>query len=136
MNHETVNNDYSPTILIVGDREQKKEFNSAILSEFNKVYFSNLECTTVLSWIQQNQPSLIIFKFDCPKKLNSDLISSLRLDWLTRNIPIIIMSNRFALQSIADLDYDAYLSWSDTTADLEKAVCSLINTLACQINAG
>lgn len=136
MKHETAQKDYLGTILVVRDRKRKTKLDSLILSDFNIAYFSNSEYKTLLSWIQQNQPSLIIFELDYPQKTYSDLIATLKLDWLTRNISIVMIGNRFALQSVANLDYDVYLDSAYTIADLEKVVCSLVHTPACQVYAG
>ena len=136
MNHKTSIDGRLPTIFIVRDNERKIELNSRILSAFNLIYCSGSQNRKNLSWIQQNQPDLIIV--ECEHSLNScsSLITPLKLDWLTRDIPIIIAGNRFALKSIADLDYNACLNLPYSGVDLDRIICSLIGLPICQVSAG
>lgn len=132
MSYKVSENNYSPTILIVRDDGKKIELNSPILSSFNTVYLSKLENVAVLSWIQENQPDLIILELRNSQEFCSSLITPLRIDWLTRNIPIIVIGDRFTLKSVANLDYDACLRLPYSAADLERTICSSISTSICQ----
>ena len=136
MNKKTFNGDHSSTILIVQDRSEKIELDSPILTNSNVVCFSNLENTTLLSWIQQNQPDLIILKLMQTEESFSSLITPLRLDWLTRNIPIIVTGDIFTLKSVANLDFNASLTTPYSAKELDGVICSLIRTSGCQIFAG
>ena len=136
MNPKTSNDERSPTILVVKDSEGKTKLNSRILSAFNIIYSSGSPNSKSLTWIQQNQPDLIIVECGHFSKSCSSLITPLKLDWLTRDIPIIVVGNKFALKSIADLDYDACLNSLCSAADLDKAICSLVRIPVCEVIAG
>ena len=135
MNNKAFGTDYLPTILMVRDSERKIEFNSHILSAFNVVYSSKLQNTPILTWIQQNQPDLIIAEYNSFPEPYSNLITLLKLDWLTRNIPIVVAGNKFTLRSIENLDYDACLNSPYSVADLNKVICSLIQIPICNVFA-
>ena len=135
MNNKAFGTDYLPTILMVRDSERKIEFNSHILSAFNVVYSSKLQNTPILTWIQQNQPDLIIVEYNSFPEPYSNLITLLKLDWLTRNIPIVVAGNKFTLRSIENLDYDACLNSPYSVADLNKVICSLIQIPICNVFA-
>ena len=135
MNPKTSTDERSPIILVVRDHERKIKSNSRILSAFNLIYSSGSQNRKNLIWIQQNQPDLIIVECEHSLKSCSSLITLLKLDWLTRNIPIIVAGNRFALKSIADLDYDACLNLPYSEADLDRVICSLIGLPICQVSA-
>ncbi|MGD1921032.1 MAG: two-component system response regulator [Pleurocapsa sp.] len=132
MDRKISENNYSPTILIVRDSGEKIEFDSSILADFNTVYVSKSKDRSILGWIQENQPDLIILELRNPQESCCCLITPLRLDWLTRNIPIIVIGDRFTLKSIANLDYDVCLRSPCSETDLDGAICSLISTSLCQ----
>ena len=136
MNHKVSRNEHLPTILMIQDSERKIESNSHILSTFDVVYLSRSQNTATLTWIQQNQPDLIVIEYKSRLEAYLSLIALLKLDWLTRNIPIVIAGNRFALKSIENLDYDAYLNLPYSAADLDKVICSLIRLPICRSFAG
>ena len=122
----------TPNILIVQEDLVEKEAASSISPLLNKAYCAEYQPGNTLNWIQQNQPDLIILKLKKSEVNYLDLIISLRLDWLTRDIPILIIGNRFVLRSTANLDYDACLKTPYSMEELERAICSLIRTPACQ----
>jgi CheY-like chemotaxis protein len=125
-----------PTILVVQDGESQTTFYASGLALFRLVYVAKLQDNfSTLAWIQENQPDLIILELKQPKTLSLSLITPLKIDWLTRDIPIVVTGNRLALQSVADLDYDACLLTPYSTADLEQVICSLINAVSCQVFA-
>ena len=134
MNFKRYGNSHSPTILIVQNSFRKLELDSSILSLFNIVHLSQSENTAVLSWIQQNQPDLIVLELDCLEKPYESLITSIRLDWLTRDIPIIVTGNKFVLQSMNNLDYDACITTPYLAKKLYRVICSLIDSPFCQIS--
>ena len=118
-----------PTIVII--QEPALRINSFISPLFNKAYWLKYHPGKTLDWIQQNQPDLIILKLDKTKENCSNLITSLKLDWLTRDIPILVIGNKFILQSTANLGYDACLKTPYSIKELERAICSLVSTPAC-----
>ncbi len=126
MNPQAFGNSHSPTILIVQNNIKKIEFDSSILTLFNMVYLSRNEDTNILSWIQQNQPDLIILEFENHEQVCSSLITPLKLDWLTRDIPIIATGNLFTLQSLVNLGCDASLKIPYSVVNLEKTIFSLV----------
>ena len=132
---QTLGNNNLPTILVVQDSQTKIGSDSAILSQFNIVYISQSNNLDTLFWIQENQPNSILLDFKHPNSACLNLITSLRLDWLTRNIPIVVMTNRFALQSITHLDCDGYLVTPYSITELEKTICHFIRTPICNIHA-
>lgn len=123
----------TPTILIVRENRSEIEANSSISSLLNRAYRVDYQPNKTLAWIQQNQPDLIILNLRKVEADYLDLIACLKLDWLTRDIPILIIGNRFTLQSVANLDCDACLKTPYSTQELERVICSLVqNTSACQ----
>ncbi len=134
MNHNIFTNEYLPTILIARDHSTKLIFDSPILASFNQVYVPIIEATAILAWVQQRQPDLIILDIQWSKIVELGLITTLRLDWLTRNIPIVIISSlsEQKIQLKTNLDGDAYLTKPYSTQELEKVVCSLAPCPACK----
>jgi DNA-binding response OmpR family regulator len=119
----------SQTLLIVNNSQEKLTPSCSILASFNQIYISILEAPTILPWIQQHQPDLIILDLEWFQVIDLQLITTLRLDWLTRSMPILVIANPSTspLQSIAGLDYDAYLSKPYSPSALEAAICSLVS---------
>jgi len=123
-------NEYSPTILVARDYPKKLELSSEILASFNQVYVPVIDVLTISSWIQQHQPDLIVLDIDYSDIVDSGLVSALRLDWLTRTIPIVVISNMPCKH--AHLDCDVYLARSCSTRQLEATVCSLVPISTCR----
>ncbi len=134
MYYNIVSGHYLPTILIVQENQTKLASDSAILSEFNQINIPVVEAMKIVVWVQRHQPELVIFDIDYSQIVNLGLITALRLDWLTRKIPILVISNvaHKELQSRASLDCDAYLRKPYVTRELEQAICSLVPTPACK----
>lgn len=134
MYYNIVNGGYLPIILVVGEQRRQLASNSAVLSGFKQVNISVVEAMTIVAWVQQHQPDLIIFDMEYRQIINLGLITALRLDWLTRKIPILVIGNLITseLQSRASLDCDAYLKKPYTVRQLEQAICSLVPTPACK----
>lgn len=132
MYYNIIHDDYVPTVLVVQEHQVKLASNSQILARYNQVDIPIINAVTVVAWVQQHQPDLIIFDLEYLKIVNLGLITALRLDWLTRKVPIIVigcLADR--LQFDASLDYDAYLRKPYSTRELEQAICSLVSTPAC-----
>ena len=125
-----------PAVLIVQDRSEKLALNSLIVNSFQQTYISITESVTknsnILVWIQQNQPYLIILNLAWSKINELDLITALRLDWLTRDIPILAIAkckkDRFR---VMNLDCNAYLFKPYSTLELEQTICSLVANPIC-----
>ena len=137
MNKNAISKLRSPTILLVSNDRNLLSSDSLIISSLNQVCISILEATQIITWIQQHQPDLIILDLGWSEIINLQLITALRLDWLTRNIPIAIITNSGGqpFYSLATLDYDACLIKPFTTQELEQTICSLIPTSACPCNS-
>ncbi len=134
MNHSIFSNGYLPTILIARDYPAELVFDSPILASFNQVYAPIIEAMAILAWVQQHQPDLIILDIQWSKIVELGLITTLRLDWLTRNIPIVIIGSlsEQKIQPKTNLDGNAYLTKPYSTQELEKVVCSLVPCPACK----
>ncbi|BAZ46000.1 two-component hybrid sensor and regulator [Chondrocystis sp. NIES-4102] len=133
MYYNTIHDDYLPTVLVVQEHQVKLASNSQILSTFNQINIPVINAMTVVAWVQQHQPDLIIFDLEYSRIINLGLVTALRLDWLTRKIPILVigcLADR--LQFEASLDYDGYLRKPYSTRELEQAICSLVSTPACR----
>lgn len=115
------------TLLIVNDDRTKLSDNSTVLTSFNQIYFSITEAPTILPWVQQHQPDLIILDLKWSKVVELQLIAALRLDWLTRNIPILMITNLPSVPFAASLDYNACLIKPYTLLELEQTICSLVS---------
>jgi len=129
MDHPVDRQPCSQTLLIVNNSQEKLTPDCPILTSFNQTYISILEAPTILPWIQQHQPDLIILDLEWFQVIDLQLITTLRLDWLTRNIPILVIANPSTSppQPIASLDYDGYLSKPYSPPALEAAICSLVS---------
>ena len=133
MNYTNVYNYRQPTILIVSNSRQELTFNSPILASFNLVNLLFQEPET-LSWIQQHQPDLIVLDLEWSQLSHLQLVTNLKLDWLTRDIPVVAIVNSIAQQHrlMSDINYDGYSLRPYSIIELEKHVCSLIATFDCQ----
>ncbi len=137
MNHSTTFNYRSKTVLIVNNNGVKLGSNSLILASFHQVFLSVSEVHPAISWVQQHQPDLIILDLEWSPIAQLQLITALRLDWLTRNIPIMLIVNSTVkgLGINEQLDYDACLVKPYSMTDLERTICSLVSTPACELYA-
>lgn len=150
MNLNTVGEPKSPLILVVQNIPAKLAADSLVVASFNKVYISlsdfaipeqlsQSKNSAILLWIQQNQPDLIIFDLQWSEIKEWQLITALRLDWLTRDIPIIVIKDCWSHHSnnpnhpdfLSNLDYDACLSKPYSVMELERLICSLIFSPVC-----
>ena len=88
----------------------------------------------ILAWIQQYQPDLIILNAELTQIINLQLITILKLDWLTRTIPILLITSAAEkLQFEETLDYDACLIEPYSAMELNKIVCSLVSVSTCNV---
>lgn len=152
MNRKSNSSHSLPTVVVVNDEGEKLTTNSLIYASLNQVSLSLVprlakaglasdslprsvaEVIKILAWIQQNQPDLIILNLELSQIINLQLVSALRLDWLTRNIPIMIVTNPSQkFQLIAKLDYDLCLTKPYSTVAFEQAICSLLSLPACEV---
>ena len=135
MNYNVTFGYYAQTLLIVNNDRTKLNTNSAVLASFNRHDISMVEEPDVLSWIQQHQPDLIILNLEWSQLIKRQLIAVLKLDWLTRNIPIMVIldSTALRLNSAERLNYDACLVEPYSTTELDKNIGSLVSVSACEL---
>ncbi|MEM7592850.1 MAG: response regulator [Cyanobacteria bacterium P01_A01_bin.83] len=133
MNKNAASQLSSPTVLVVGKDRAIPISDSLVIASLNQVYISILEAAKILAWVQQHQPDLIVIDIGWSQIIKLQLITALRLDWLTRNIPIIVITSNQAKQidEQTTLDCDAFLIKPYAIKDLEQTICSLISTPAC-----
>jgi CheY-like chemotaxis protein len=134
MNPNTTGRNFLQRILVVSDEPKKLALDSKILASFEQISLTILEATKIIAWVQQYQPDLIVLNLKLAQIINLQLIAALRLDWLTRTIPIMVITNPASkLQSPEKLDCDAWLIKPYSKIELEQAICSLISTPACEV---
>ena len=134
MNHFTANSSYLQKLLVVSQHQFKPTVGSPIIDSFDLVYLSVSEAENIVSWVQQYQPDLIILDLEWSQIADMQLTATLRLDWLTRNIPIVVLANPKSHQrsSLTELDYDICLNKPCSDAKLERAICTLVANPACK----
>lgn len=130
MNQSISKKEYSPIILVARDYPKKLETTSKILASFNHVYVPIIDVLTIVNWVQQHQPDLIVLDIEYSEIVASGLVSTLRLDWLTRTIPIVIISN--VAHNKVNIDCDVYLERPCSTRELEETICSLVPISTCK----
>ena len=81
-----------------------------------------------LSLAQQEQPDLILLDLQLPQINGIKLLGALKIDWLTRNIPIVAITTLKAEKekNILDAEFDGYLFPPYTHANLQKAIASFL----------
>ena len=124
---------YQKTILVVSNGKAKQLKNSTLLASLNWVYISTSE-EDIIYWIQQHQPDLIVLELDWSQLVNLQLVSTLRLDWLTRLIPIIaiVRSTAQKQHSVERLDCDICLVEPYSLSKLERSICKLVPLPVCK----
>ncbi|MEO1339559.1 MAG: hypothetical protein AAFV28_00090 [Cyanobacteria bacterium J06635_13] len=111
---------------MVGNNQIQFTAESPIVAAFNQVNIPIPEAAKILPWVHQHQPDLIVLDLEWTQIIDLQLITALRLDWLTRNIPILILANSPVSKLVsASLDYDACLTKPYAHAALEQIICSL-----------
>lgn len=134
MNHHGTSRSHSPTLLVVSQSRAKLTVESSpILDSFNLVHLPVIDAAIILSWVQQYQPDLIVIDLEWSQTVDLQLTTALRLDWLTRNIPIIVIANTDShkLSSITELDCDICLNKPYPDSKLEQVICTLVSHPAC-----
>lgn len=135
MNHNITFGYYSKTVLVVNDGQTKLNMSSSVLASFNRHDIFVSEESDIVSWVQQHQPDLIVLDLPWSQLINRELITALKLDWLTRNIPIMVVVNSTTneLNSIEKLNYDACLVEPYSTVELDSKIHSLVSVSACEL---
>ncbi|MEL6439257.1 MAG: response regulator [Cyanobacteria bacterium J06621_8] len=126
-----------PTVLVVSNDQSILINAPSTIDSLNQVCIPILEATQVISWVQEHQPDLIILDVCWSEVINMQLNAALRLDWLTRNIPILVIASSDTQQchSLAKLDYDACLVRPYEPEELAQTVFSLISNSACEMHS-
>lgn len=83
---------FPATILVVEDDEDNLTYISTALNLFNYHCLTAKNALTGLSLAQQWQPDLILLDVRMPQISGLELLTILRLDWLTRAIPVIAVT--------------------------------------------
>ena len=124
---------YQKTVLVVGNSKAQQLKNSSLLASLNCVYLSAFQ-DNIISWIQQHQPDLIVLELDWSQVVHLQLVSALRLDWLTRLIPIIAIVGLTAqkLRSAEQLDCDCLVE-PYSLSELEQSICKLVPLPTCKL---
>ena len=133
MDRRATSNYRQPIILIISNNKTKLTLSSSISAFFNRfqVIFQKRK---TLYWIQQHQPDLIILDLEKSDKLLS-LVTTLKLDWLTRDIPIIAIIDSADRQLCLSANLnDACLSKPYSVVELEQKICSLVSTCKCEFS--
>ena len=120
---------YQPTVLVVEDNEDNLIYISTALALLNCHSIITKDAIKSLSLAQENQPDMIILDIKMPKLSGIDLINLLKLDWLTRNIPVIAVTALAREQEkklILDAGFNDYLVKPFLIEDLEQIICSHI----------
>lgn len=135
MNHDETSKYVLPTVLVINNNQSKLPSDSLLLASLNQVCIPMMESSKILDWIQQHQPDLIVLDIAWSQIINLQLIAALRLDWLTRNIPIMIItgSTMPQIEMLGQLDYDAFLIKPYSVAELGEKICSLLTTPVCEV---
>ena len=120
-----------PAMLVIQNSTKVLALDSAILNSFRQVYKSVTKSIDTLVWIQQNQPALMVLNLEDLEIEELDLVTALRTDWLTRNIPILAIADKCNRFKIANLDCDRYLLKPYSALELERAICSLVSSPSC-----
>lgn len=133
MERQSLSNYRKPIILIISNNKTKLTLSCSILAFFNQFQITFDEQET-LSWIHQHQPDLIIL--DLKESEQLPLVTTLKLDWLTRDIPMIAIIDSTArqLDPSANLNDDACLSKPYSVVELEQKICSLVLTCKCEFS--
>lgn len=132
MSGNTDLNYYRKTILVVSNGKAQQLKKSTLLASLNCVYLSAAD-DSIISWIQQHQPDTIVLELDWSQVVHLQLVSALRLDWLTRLIPIIAIVglNAQKLRSAEQLDCDCLVE-PYSLSELEQSICKLLSLPACK----
>lgn len=117
-------------MLVVNQDREQLALSPTILAAFDCVYLPLSQADRIVSWVQEHQPDLIILNLKLIEAIELQVITTLRLDWLTRDIPILAIADA-SLQSPKSLDCDAYLNRLHSVSELEQTICSLVSVSVC-----
>jgi CheY-like chemotaxis protein len=117
------------TILVVEDDEDNLIYISTALILFNHHCLIARDALTGLSLAQQWQPDLILLDVKMPQINGLELLKILRLDWLTRKIPVIAvtaLAGKREQEMIISAGFDGCLIKPYLLEQLDDIVCSHI----------
>lgn len=117
----------SATILIVEDDEDNLLYLTSALDLFSYHCLAARDGASGLSLAQTNQPDLILLDIKMPQISGIELVKTLKMDWLTRSIPVVAITALAREQeknSILAAGFDDYLVKPFLLEDLEQAICS------------
>ncbi|NJK55908.1 MAG: response regulator [Pleurocapsa sp. SU_5_0] len=117
---------FQSTILVVEDDEDNLIYISTALSLFNYHCLIARDALTGLSLAQQWQPDLILLDVRMPQINGLELLKILRIDWLTRKIPVIAvtaLAGAKEQEMITSAGFDGCLIKPYLLEQLEDIVC-------------
>lgn len=122
-------NIFQPTILII---DNKKDHLTDIATALESLNYHCLTAQTTmmgLALAQQHQPDLILLNVEMPTMSGIELLQTLRLDWLTRTIPVIALATLESAKKYSQsilASFDGYLYQPCISQDLKSVVCQQI----------
>lgn len=122
-------NSCQTTILVVEDDEDNLIYIATALTLFNYRCLSAKTALTGLSLAQQWQPDLILLDVRMPQIDGLELLKMLKLDLLTKAIPIIAvtaLAGKREQKMIVDAGFDGCLIKPYLLEELEDIICSHI----------
>jgi CheY-like chemotaxis protein len=126
-------NSFQATILVVEDDQDNLTYISTALSLFNYHCLIAENALTALSLAQQRQPDLILLDVRMPEISGIELLKILRLDWLTKSIPVIAvtaLAGDREQEMIKNAGFDGCLVKPYLLEELEQIVYSHISNPA------
>jgi len=121
----TLKKKYQPTILVVEDNPDNLAYVSTALELFRCRCLTAPNAIEGLSLAQRYQPNLILMDILMPEIDGIELLKILKLDWLTRTIPVVAMtalSGRKARAAIAQAGFDGFLLKPYSLEELEMII--------------
>lgn len=135
LTHSITENGNRPTILVIEDDEDNLLYVASALQLFNYRCFAACNAMVGLGLAQEHQPDLILLDVRMPQISGIELAKALKLDWLTRKIPIVAVTSlarEKEIRLILDAGFNDYLIKPYLLEDLEKVICSnILNTSLC-----
>lgn len=117
------------TILFVEDEATLQKSLSAVLKE-NYNVFSALDGETGLALARQQKPNLILLDLILPKLDGFSVLEELKKDDLTKNIPVIILTNlenNLEIEKALNLGATTYLIKSQySLGDIKNKVTKML----------
>jgi CheY-like chemotaxis protein len=115
------------TILVIEDDEDNLIYISMALSLFNYHCLIAKNALKGLSLAQQWQPDLIMLDVRMPQINGLELLKTLRLDWLTRTIPVIAvtaLAGEKEQKMIMNAGFNGCLLKPYLLEELENIICA------------